>query len=204
MHDERRHSPAAARNRQPILEVLQRVLPERARVLEVASGSGEHAVHFATAMPGWTWQPSDPSPQARRSIEAWRTRSAPANLLPPLALDITEGGPAGPFEAMVAINLLHIAPWAVGEALLDAAAGCLPAGGVLFLYGPFRRDGRHTAPSNAAFDADLRTRDPRFGIRDLEAVVEAATARGLRLDREEAMPANNLSLIFRRQHAEGA
>ncbi|QFU01833.1 hypothetical protein FIU83_09290 [Halomonas sp. THAF5a] len=198
MSDERRHSPAAARNRQPILEVLQEVLPERARVLEVASGSGEHAVHFAGAMPGWTWQPSDPSPQACRSIEAWRAHAGLANLLPPLALDLTEGCPAGPVEVVVAINLLHIAPWTVGEALLEGAERCLPAGGTLFLYGPFIRRGRPTAPSNAAFDAELRQRDPRFGLRELETVVEAAEARGLGLEQLVEMPANNLSLVLRR------
>lgn len=198
MSDERRHSPAAARNRQPILEVLQAALPERARVLEVASGSGEHALHFAGAMPGWTWQPSDPSPEACRSIEAWRAHSGLTNLLPPLALDVTADCPAGPVDGVVAINLLHIAPWAVGEALLEGARRCLTAGGTLFLYGPFKREGQHTAPSNAAFDADLRQRDPRFGIRDLETVVEAAAARGLGLERVVAMPANNLSLVFRR------
>ncbi|MDX1464650.1 MAG: DUF938 domain-containing protein [Halomonas sp.] len=197
MNDQRLQSPATARNRQPILEVLQAVLPERARVLEVASGSGEHAIHFAGAMPGWCWQPSDPNPQARRSIAAWRAHSGLANLLPPLALDVTALCPAEDVDAMVAINLLHIAPWAVGEALLDCAGRRLPSGGVLFLYGPFQRDGRHTAPSNAAFDADLRQRDPRFGIRDLETVVAAAAVRDLVLERVVEMPANNLSVVFR-------
>jgi len=198
MNDERLQSPAAARNRQPILEVLKAVLPEHARVLEVASGSGEHAVHFAGAMPGWRWQPSDPNPHARRSIAAWREYSGLANLASPLALDVTALCPDEPFDAMVAINLLHIAPWTVGEALLECAGRRLPSGGVLFLYGPFQRDGRHTAPSNAAFDADLRQRDPRFGIRDLAAVVEAGAARELLLERVVEMPANNLSLVFRR------
>ncbi|TLF52787.1 DUF938 domain-containing protein [Halomonas urmiana] len=198
MNDERLQSPATARNRQPILEVLKAVLPERARVLEVASGSGEHAVHFAGAMPGWCWQPSDPSPHARRSIEAWRAHAGLANLLPPLALDVTVLCPADPVDAVVAINLLHIAPWAVGEALLDCAGHRLPSGGVLFLYGPFKRDWQHTAPSNAAFDADLRQRDPRFGIRDLETVVEAAAECDLVLERVVEMPANNLCLAFRR------
>ncbi|SFT63942.1 DUF938 domain-containing protein [Halomonas saccharevitans] len=198
MSDERLQSPAAARNRQPILEVLKTVLPDRARVLEVASGSGEHAVHCAGAMPGWTWQPSDPNPHARGSIEAWREHSGLANLHAPLALDVTTLCPAEQLDAMVAINLLHIAPWAVGEALLDCAGQRLPSGGVLFLYGPFTREGRHTSPSNAAFDADLRQRDPRFGIRDLATVAEAAAERDLVLERVVEMPANNLSLILRR------
>jgi len=198
MNDQRLQSPAAARNRQPILEVLKAVLPDRARVLEVASGSGEHAVHFAGAMPGWTWQPSDPNPHARGSIEAWREHSGLANLREPLALDVTTLCPAEQLDAMVAINLLHIAPWAVGEALLYCAGQRLPSGGVLFLYGPFTREGRHTSPSNAAFDADLRDRDPRFGIRDLGTVAEAAARCDLVLERVVEMPANNLSLILRR------
>ena len=198
MNDQRLQSPAVARNRQPILDVLMAVLPDPARVLEVASGSGEHAVTFAGAMPGWSWQPSDPNPHARRSIEAWREHAGLANLHPPLAVDVTVVCPAGPHDAIVAINLLHISPWAVAEALLDCAGRRLPTGGVLFLYGPFRRQGRHTAPSNAAFDADLRQRDPRFGIRDLQAVVGEAERCGLTLDRVVEMPANNLSVVFRR------
>ena len=133
MSDERLQSPAAARNRQPILEVLKAVLPERARVLEVASGSGEHAVHFAGAIPGWSWQPSDPNPHARRSIEAWRVHSGLANLAAPLALDVTALCPTQDIDARGAINLRHIAPWTVTEALLGCAERRLPSGGVLFL-----------------------------------------------------------------------
>ncbi|PMR70811.1 DUF938 domain-containing protein [Halomonas heilongjiangensis] len=197
MTDARLKSPATARNREPILEVLTSILPARARVLEVASGSGEHAVHFASAMPGWEWQPSDPNPHARRSIEAWRTHAGLANLHEPMALDVSIICPAGPYDAMVAINLLHISPWAVTEALMACAGKRLPQGGVLYLYGPFRREGHPTAPSNAAFDADLRARDPRWGIRELGAVTAEAERQGLALARVVEMPANNLSVVFR-------
>ncbi|MFY0990239.1 DUF938 domain-containing protein [Halomonas sp. C05BenzN] len=198
MNDPRLKSPATARNRQPILEVLQQVLPEKAHVLEVASGSGEHAVHCAAAMPGWQWQPSDPNAHARRSISAWREHSGLANLHEPMALDVTVLCPGGSCDAMVAINLLHIAPWEVAEALLACAGSRLPKGGVLYLYGPFRREGIPTAPGNAAFDADLRARDPRWGVRDLEAVTAEAERQGLALERVVEMPANNLSVVFRK------
>ncbi|NWN82773.1 MAG: DUF938 domain-containing protein [Halomonas sp.] len=198
MTDPRRYTPAAARNRQPILEVLQEALPERARVLELASGSGEHAVHCATAMPGWMWQPSDPTSGALASIAAWRDQAGLANLAEPLRLDATAADtwPAGPFEAIVAINLIHISPWAVTEALMARAGERLVRGGVLCLYGPYRRGAGHTAPSNAAFDADLRRRDPRWGVRDLERVVAEAEGHGLRLRATVEMPANNLGVLF--------
>ncbi|MCL7938943.1 class I SAM-dependent methyltransferase [Halomonas sp. ATCH28] len=197
MNDPRLQSPAAARNRQPIFEVLREVLPESAHVLEVASGSGEHAIYLAGTAPGWTWQPSDPSHRALASVAAWREAAGLPNLREPLQLDVTGGWPVAPFDAVVAINLLHISPWAVTEALLAGAGAALVPGGVLYLYGPFRREGRHTAPSNAAFDADLRARDPRWGIRDLEAVTAEAGRHGLRLDKVVEMPANNLSVVFR-------
>lgn len=199
MTDSRLHSPAVARNRQPILEVLQQVLPERARVLEVASGSGEHALYCAAAMPGWAWQPSDPTPEARASIAAWRERAGPSNLAEPLRLDATDADswPADSCEAIVAINLLHISPWEVAEALMARAGERLVEGGTLYLYGPFRRGG-HTAPSNAAFDASLRRRDPRWGVRDLEAVTAEAWRHGLALERVVEMPANNLSVVLQR------
>lgn len=200
MTDPRLHSPAVARNRQPILEVLQQVLPERARVLEVASGSGEHALHCAAAMPGWAWQPSDPTPEALASIAAWRERAGRSNLAAPIRLDATdaESWPAGPFEAIVAINLIHISPWEVAGALMARAGERLVEAGTLYLYGPFRRDG-HTAPSNVAFDASLRRRDPRWGVRDLEAVTAEAGRHGLTLEDVVEMPANNLSVVFVRQ-----
>ena len=192
-------APAVARNRDAILEVLSRVLPPSGTVLEVASGSGEHAVHFAAALPGLTWRPSDPEHAARISIVAHTRASGVANVLPPSRLDAAaDDWPVDRAEAVLCINMIHIAPWSATEGLMRGAARVLPAGGPLFLYGPFREGGRHAAPSNAAFDADLRLRDPAWGVRDLEAVTSAAEACGLRLEARIAMPANNLSLIFRR------
>ncbi len=205
MHDPRRHSPAAARNRRPILDVLQRELPYNARVLELASGSGEHAVHFSAAMPNWCWQPSDSVDSSLASIAAWRAERALPNLAMPLRLDVTDAAawPSGSFDAVVAINLLHIAPWDVTLALMERARERLVPGGVLFLYGPYRCRGSHTAPSNAAFDADLRRRNPRWGIRDLEAVEAEATRNGLELKQVTEMPANNLSVVFVREYYSG-
>lgn len=198
MNDSRLTSPAAARNRQPILSVLQQVLPARARVLEVASGSGEHAVYLAGAVPGWTWLPSDPAPRALASITAWREAVNLENLRQPRQLDVlNDGWPLEPFDAVVAINLLHISPWTITQALMAGAGASLGPGGVLYVYGPFRRERRHTAASNAAFDADLRARDPRWGIRDLDAVTAEAGRYRLGLDQVVDMPANNLSLVFR-------
>ena len=200
MSDPRLQSPATARNRQPILEVLRAVLPERACVLEVASGSGEHAVHCAATMAGWEWRPSDPNPHALASIAAWRQEAALPNLAEPIRLDaiVQDSWPAGPFEAVVAINLIHISPWEVTEALIARAGERLAANGVLFLYGPYRRGGQHTAPSNAAFDADLRRRDPSWGVRDLDDVIAEAERHNLSLERIVEMPSNNLSVIFTR------
>lgn len=199
MTDARQRSPATARNRDPILEVLRTVLPAQAYVLEVASGSGEHAVHFAGAMPGWDWQPSDPADAALASIDAWRRHAALDNVRPPITLDVTrDRWPQGPFDAVVAINLCHIAPWETTTCLVSGAAQQLVDHGPLILYGPFMRGGRHTAPSNAAFDRDLRGRDPRWGIRDVGDVTEAAEEQGFALERVAEMPANNLTVIFRR------
>ncbi|MGU3359544.1 DUF938 domain-containing protein [Methylobacterium sp. M6A4_1b] len=192
-------APAVARNRAAILAVLRDVLPETGTVLEIASGSGEHAVHFAAALPGLTWQPSDPEPAYRRSIAAHAEAAGLANLRPPLDLDATSSAwPIPHADAVLCINMVHIAPWAATEGLMAAAARTLAPGSVLFLYGAFREGGRHTAESNAAFDEDLRARDPRWGVRDLEAVVETAARRGLRLDSRLTLPANNLALVFRR------
>ncbi|WP_018718286.1 DUF938 domain-containing protein [Arhodomonas aquaeolei] len=201
--DRRRHSPAAARNREPILAVLREVIPERARVLEVASGTGEHAAFFTAAMPGWEWQPSEAQAPALASIEHWR-RHGGDGLLAPLTLDVTATWPVtGPLDAIVAINLIHIAPWEVTEALMAGAGRLLTDDGVLVLYGPYRENGAHTAASNAAFDADLRARDPRWGVRDLETVAESAAAHGLTLEQRHAMPANNLTVVFRRSGSGG-
>jgi hypothetical protein len=199
MEQSRRHAPATARNRDPILAVLRRHLPARGLVLEVSSGTGEHAVHFAAGLPGLAWQTSDPDPAARASIAAWAADAALPNLRPPLDLDAAGATwPVTQAEAVVCINMIHIAPWSAGLGLLRGAARILQAGGPLLLYGPFRQGGTHTAPSNADFDADLRARNPEWGVRDLEAVAAAAAAEGFGPPAIEAMPANNLTLVFRR------
>ena len=198
--DARLHAPSAARNRAPILDVLRRHLPERGLVLEVASGSGEHVMHFAQAFPGLDFQPSDPDQQARASIDAWRTEAGLQNIRPALALDAAaETWPLSEADAVVCINMIHIAPWEASVGLVRGAAALLRADCMLYLYGPFRRDGAHTAPSNEAFDRDLRTRNASWGVRDLEDVAALARSHGFADPLVEAMPANNLSLIFRKQ-----
>ena len=198
--DQRQRSPSVARNREPILAVLQRVLPPEARVLELASGTGEHAVFFAGAMPGVSWQTSDPDLGARASIAAWIEAEGVANVLAPHAIDVSaaDWGVDGPFDALVAINLIHISPWEATLGLMAGAGRLLRPGGVLFTYGAYKRGGAHTAPSNEAFDQWLKQRDPRFGVRDLEAVEAAAQAQGLALREIIEMPANNLMLVFAR------
>jgi SAM-dependent methyltransferase len=195
----KRQAPATARNREPILDVLRRHLPATGLVLEVASGSGEHAVHFAEALPGLAFQPSDPDDEALASIDAWAESSGLANIRPAVALDAT--APAWAVEradAVLCCNMIHIAPWTAAVGLVAGAARILPDHGLLYLYGPFRRGGRHTAPSNEAFDRDLRRRNPAWGVRDLEAVAGLATAGGFAAPEIVTMPANNLSLDFRR------
>ncbi len=195
--DTRRHAPATARNREPILEVLRRVLPPQGLVLEVASGTGEHAAHFAAALPNLTFQPTDRDAEARASCDAW-TRDLP-NVRPALALDAAEEAwPVVTADAVLCINMVHISPWTATLGLMRGAARLLPPGGPLVLYGPYRRSGAHTAPSNAAFDADLRARNPEWGVRDLEAVAEAAAGQGFSAPTLHEMPANNLVLVFRR------
>lgn len=196
--DPRLYYPHVARNRDPILAVLPRVLPKAGLVLEVASGSGEQAVYFAQNLPSLSWQPSDLDPRALASITAHRTVAALPNLLPPLRLDTA--APAWPVdraEALVAINMIHIAPWPASEGLFAGARRLLGSGGVIYLYGPYRVDGRHTAPSNAAFDDDLHARDPQWGIRDLAEVTALAARHGFALVETVTMPANNLSVVFR-------
>ncbi len=193
--DARKHAPATERNRAPILEVLRRVLPDEGVVLEVASGTGQHAAFFAEAFPGLTWQPSDPDPELRASIRAWT--AGLGNVRPPLALDASAGDwPVERADAVVCINMIHIAPWETGLGLFQGAARLLPAGAPLLLYGPFLRDGRHTAPSNAEFDASLKARNPAWGVRDLGAVERAAA--GFTLADVVDMPANNLTVVLRR------
>ncbi len=200
--DPRRDAPATGRNREPILAVLRRVLPDPALVLEVASGTGQHGAFFASELRHLAWQPSEPDPEAFASIEGWaaHARSAGARVHPPLLLDArTHPWPIERCDAVFNANMVHIAPWEVCLGLLDGAARVLPSGAPLVLYGPYRIDGAHTAESNAAFDASLRGRDPSWGIRDLEAVTTRAGERGLHLEERIAMPANNQMLVFRRE-----
>jgi SAM-dependent methyltransferase len=190
--------PAPERNKGPILEVLRRVLPRRGTVLEIASGTGQHIVHFAQALPEISWQPSDPEADHRASILARTKAAGITSIAPPLALDVRQHPWPVQADAMVCINMIHIAPWDAALALLSEAGRLLPPDGVLYLYGPYRRDGRDTAPSNADFDADLRRRNPEWGVRNVEDVQRHAGDAGLLLQEIVAMPANNLSVIFRR------
>jgi hypothetical protein len=191
------HAPATARNREPIREVLARVLPDHGVVLALAEGSGEHAVFFAQSFPALTWQPSDLGDEALASIAAWRTEAALPNLREPLRIDVTDATwPIDRADVITCINMVHISPW---EATLGLFAGAERlAAPLLYLYGPYRFDGEFTAPSNAEFDRSLRSRDPRWGVRDVRDLEAAARDRGYRLDEVIGMPANNHSLIFRR------
>lgn len=188
-----------SRNREPILAVLHAHLPPSGRLLELASGSGEHALAIARAFPGWSVQPSDREDAELASISAWRT-VGPPNLAEPVRIDaLAEDWPVpGPFDAMLAINLIHIAPWAVCVALMARAGRLLQPGGLLVTYGPYKVGGQHTAPSNETFDAWLKSRDAAFGVRDREAVVDEAAGNGLTLVEAVPMPANNFTLVFRR------
>jgi SAM-dependent methyltransferase len=195
----KRHAPAAARNREPISQVLREVLPGDGLVLEVASGSGEHALAFARLFPGLIWQPSDPDPEAIASIEAWQADEGTPNLLAPVVLDAASGTwPVAAADAVLCINMVHISPWAATEGLMRGAARLLPPDGPLILYGPYRRAEVPTAPSNEAFDASLKSRNPEWGLRDLDAVKAEAASNALRFERLFEMPANNLMLLFRR------
>jgi len=195
----RRTAPAAERNKDPILAVLRRVLPDSGLALEIASGTGQHVVHFAQALPSLEWQPSDPDPDARSSIAEWTALYQVPNVRPPLDLDVSrEVWPIAQADAVVCINMIHISPWPSTLRLMAGSARLLPAGGVLFLYGPFRRRGRETAPSNEAFDAQLRRQNPEWGLRELERVVGIADQNGLHHIEIIEMPANNLSVAFRK------
>ncbi len=192
-------SPSVARNRESILAVLKQHLPEAGLVLEIAAGTGEHAVHFATACPGLRWQPTDPDARALASTAAWREAAGPPNLLAPLELDVGDSvWPVERADAIVAINMIHISPWASTLGLMAGAGRLLPSDGVLFLYGPYLETEVETALSNLGFDASLRSRDPAWGIRRLDDVVAAAARHGMTLKARIAMPANNLSLVFRK------
>lgn len=200
MSDQRRYAPPAQRNREPITQILHKILPATGTVLEIASGSGEHAIHFAKAFPALIFQPSDPSADALASIEAWRKHEILPNILSPVQLDASiQNWPVQEAAALLCINMIHISPWSAAEGLMRGAAAMLSMGAPLFLYGPYKRGGKHTAPSNAAFDDDLRRRNAEWGIRDLESVAEYAGQSGFGAPDVYEMPANNLSLVFWRQ-----
>jgi SAM-dependent methyltransferase len=198
--DPRQHSPAAERNREPLLAMLRGLLPVSGLALEIASGTGQHAAHFAMGLPGWTWQPSDPAPQSLPSISAWC--AGLPNVRPPLQIDVLTAAEipapaAASLDLVFCANMLHIAPWACCPALMTAAARWLRPGGCLVTYGPYDVDGEPMAAGNLAFDADLRARNPAWGLRRLSQVCQAAEATGLRLVQRVPMPANNLSLVFK-------
>lgn len=199
MTDARRHAPATERNREPILAILREVLPAHGTVLEIASGTGEHAIHFATALPDLTFQPSDPDLDALTSIRAWAMAAKLNNVRPPLLLDAS--APEWPIDhadAILCVNMVHISPWEATVGLLKNSAKLLPVGGPLVLYGPYFQEGVETAPSNLAFDEDLRRRDSRWGLRQLEDVIALAESLGLHLEAVHSMPANNLTVVLRK------
>lgn len=206
--DARQHSPATLRNREPILAALQAVLPPTGTVLEISSGTGEHAIFFAPRLQPRQWLPSDPNPIARASIAAWQEEVPSANLHPPICLDVRDSVWAveqpemdlsEPIQAIANINMIHISPWAACLGLMAGAERILPQGGVLYLYGPFKQSGEHTASSNAQFDHSLQLQNPEWGVRDLEEVIAVAQAQDLTLLKTIAMPANNLSVVFQRR-----
>ncbi|MEQ9372452.1 MAG: DUF938 domain-containing protein [Coleofasciculus chthonoplastes F3-SA18-01] len=205
--DARQYAPATQRNREPILQILRRVLPAKGTVLEVASGTGEHAVFFAPRLKPRQWLPSDANPLMRASIADWSAYEPADNLYPPLDIDVQTPSwsvekqspvdwETSPLKAIVSINLIHIAPWSACLGLIAGASRLLPSGGVLYLYGPFKRNGQHTAASNAAFDSSLQASNPDWGVRDLEDIVAIAQDQHLVLDQIYPMPANNLSVVF--------
>ena len=195
-----RTSPSTARNRGPILSVLKPRLPNRGVVLEIAAGAGEHAVYNAAALPGLLWQPTDPDPEALASIAAWRDHAALPGLLPPLRLDASDpdSWPVDRADAMVNINMIHISPWIATQGLMTGAGRLLPAGGILFLYGPYIEPDIETAPTNLSFDLSLKGRNPAWGLRRLDEVTALAAQHGLELSERLSMPANNLALFFRK------
>lgn len=196
--DARETAPSPERNKQPILEVLARVLPPRGHVLEIGSGTGQHIAHFARALPLLTFQPSEMDAERHASIAAWVAAGNLSNVKPPLAIDVTQRPwPVVAADAVVCINVIHIAPWEATLALMAGAGTLLLAGGVLVTYGPYMRGGAHTSQSNAAFDASLRARNPAWGVRDIDKLAEVAAAEGLALQEAIPMPANNFTLVWR-------
>ncbi len=206
--DTRRYAPATQRNREPILEILQQVLPPQGTVLEISSGTGEHAVFFAPRLSPRTWLPSEPDPRSRESVVAWIEHYPADNLRLPLNIDVRATvwsvesdvflKSVPPIHAIVNINMIHIAPWSACLGLMAGANRILPSGGILYLYGPYKQGGKHTAPSNAAFDDSLRAQNSEWGVRNLEDVVAAANEQNLTLLSTHQMPANNLSVVFQR------
>jgi SAM-dependent methyltransferase len=197
--DGRLVSASAKRNREPIAKVLSQVLPQSGLVLEVGSGTGEHAVHFARVMPHLAWQPSEQDKDCLCSISAWVAAEAQANVRQPLYLDVTDAQwPIAAADAIISINMIHIAPWSVAQALLRGASRILPPGGLLCLYGPFSVAGKHTSASNRAFDAQLRGMNSEWGVRDLNATASEARVLNIELARTFHMPANNLVAVFRK------
>lgn len=201
--DDRQYAPATQRNRQGILKILSEVLPPGSTVLEIASGTGEHATFFASQLESCHWIPSDVNAQARKSIIAWQNACPVENLELPLLIDVIQDNwhqevQPRQINAIVNINMIHIAPWQAWLGLIDGASKLLPEAGMLYLYGPFKQSGEHTAPSNESFDRSLRDRNPLWGVRDLEEIIATAAARNLTLQQVIAMPANNLSVIFNR------
>jgi SAM-dependent methyltransferase len=198
----RREAPAARRNASAILDVLRRILPESGTVLEIGSGTGQHAAAFASALTPRSWLPSDPDPDQRASIASWIAEIDGAAPLPPRDINAASADwdvrPEDGISAIVTVNVVHISPWAVCQGLVAGAGRLLPTGGVLYLYGPFKRAGQHTAPSNAVFDATLQARNPEWGIRNLEDIATLGEDAGLFLDPVIDMPSNNFSLVFRR------
>jgi SAM-dependent methyltransferase len=195
----KREAPAAARNREPILDVLRQHLPREGLVLEFASGTGQHVVHFARALPALAFQPSDPNDSARASIDDWASTLGLSNVRPALPLDAAAAAwPVAQADAILCINMIHISPWEATVGLIEGAARTLPEGGVLYLYGPYRRAGHPTAPSNEDFDRDLKSRNPAWGLRTLEDVAALASRHGFAAPTVVEMPANNLSVVFRK------
>jgi len=202
--DQRKFAPATQRNREPILEILLQVLPKKGTVLEVASGTGEHGIFFSYHLAPRIWLPSDPNPELRQSITAWQEFFPCDNILPPVDLDASaEVWPVetdfvleSPINAIVNINMIHISPWSACLGLMAGSGRILKSGGILYLYGPYKQNGKHTAPSNAAFDEYLQSQNSAWGVRNLEDVIAAAQANNMKLEKVYSMPANNLSVVF--------
>ena len=199
MIDLRQYAPATLRNRDPILGILRDVLPTKGCILEIASGSGEHVVHFASNFPELVFQPSDCEPEALESIGAWVEATRVTNVLAPTVLDVSQSPwPIAAADGILCINMVHISPWEATLGLVRGAAAILPSTAPFYLYGPYKREGFATAPSNRAFDQSLRDRNPAWSLRDLEAVAAIAQSAGFSVPMVAEMPANNLSVVFRR------